>query len=67
MTFPPKDSPIWPIVRLIVVASFLCGFLALNYHNGWSARDWNTLIGVLAPLGVFDFVKRFVTGEEQQE
>ncbi|NCX55910.1 MAG: hypothetical protein EBW87_01735 [Burkholderiaceae bacterium] len=66
MNFPPKDSPFWPIARSVVVGTFLCAFLALNYHNGWSANDWVTLIGVLTPMGIFDAIKRFVAGDGQQ-
>lgn len=65
MNFPPKDSPFWPIARAFVVGFPLCGFLAFNYHNGWSANDWVTLIGVLTPMGIFDAIKRFVAGDGQ--
>lgn len=64
MNFPPKDSPVWPIVRAFVVGLPLCLFLAFNYHNGWSTNDWTTVVGVLAPLGVFDFLARFITRGE---
>lgn len=69
MSFPPNNSPIcpiWPIVRAFVVGFPLCLLLAFNYHNGWSASDWNTVIGVLAPMGVFDAIKHFVSGDGQQ-
>lgn len=64
MNFPPNNSPFWPIARFVVVGFPLCLLLAFNYRNGWSASDWVTVIGVLAPLGVFDAIKRFVCGND---
>lgn len=65
MQWPSDNNPIWVIARMIVVGGFLMGFLTLNYRNGWSPSDWNTMIGILTPLGVFDMIKHFVSGDRK--
>lgn len=64
MQLPADNSPIWPIARSVVVGSFLIGFLTLNYRNGWTAKDWNTLLGILAPMGAFDAIKHYLAGDK---
>jgi hypothetical protein len=54
---PANDSPLWPILRNLVVGLILLGFLHYNY-NALDSRDLGTIIGVLTSLAGFDVAKR---------
>lgn len=60
MNWHDPKSPIWPTIRYAITAGMLCVMLTCNY-NGWDSRDWNTVLGVLGSLGVFDGIKQVAT------
>jgi hypothetical protein len=60
MTFPPNDSPFWPLARQVAVSVvFLIGASTL-YRNGMSTADLIALATLLAGVFGVDMVQRQV-------
>lgn len=62
----PK-SPIWNLLRLVLVLAALALVLNYAYKNSWSVGDWKTMLAVALSLGLFDWLKRYLTlpGDEE--
>ncbi len=67
MKFPDSNSPIWPLLRMVVFV--VCGVYILSngYREGWVTRsDFPVLAKWAVSLGLFDLVKYFLAGKEKQ-
>lgn len=60
MTLPDKDSPAWPIVRVLVVATTLLAMLSLTYHSALELKDMRTLIAVGGSQVLIELLKRML-------
>jgi len=58
---PDKDSPAWPIIRVIVVSSVLFAMLALTYNSALEFKDFRTLLAVSGGQILIETLKRLGT------
>lgn len=64
---PDSNSPIWPLLRMVVFV--VCGvyILSTGYKEGWVTRaDFPVLLKWATALGLFDFVKYCLTGRNKE-
>ena len=55
--------PAWLLIRWAVVMVTLVVFLTFGYANGWSPKDYGTVIGTVGALGAFDVLKKILTAK----
>jgi hypothetical protein len=62
MNLPPKDHPLWPIVRVLVVLVALTVCLAAGYSSSFDAhKDTRTVVAVGLFAAAAEAVKRMLT------
>lgn len=65
MRMPESNSPVWPLLRMVVFV--ICGVYILNnaYREGWVTRaDLPVLIKWGVSLGLFDAIKMYLTRDK---
>lgn len=62
---PDKDSPVWPLVRLVVVSTITIAAVSIGYKDGWVARsDLPIVLTIAGSLLGFDVAKFFITRDK---
>ena len=61
MNVPPPDSPIWKLLRTVVIGVLFIVGAHVWYRNGWSPDDFKSLAMLLAGSLGFDVLKQTIT------